>query len=278
MTRNQTTFQPHHRTKFEKCGLSIFRRAELSLSERLGARKGKFEVALSEVVYFRRSDTVIGYGRCIVLEIKHKSSGKVLARLNKADSLAGRKINGVNLSGASFVGQDMRGVGFISCNLTDADFSGCNLGKSLVKNSVLRRANFSNTVFDEANFSDAIFEVADFSNAVGKNVKFRHSKLNGADCTKVDFSGSDFSFAEIRANFQRANLKNSNLYGADLSTGSFVYVDFEGANMTDAKILRADFTYAKMQGCIGTNGKPWGQTVKNPQKKKWWQGWSKAAL
>ena len=40
--------------------------------------------------------------------------------------------------------------------------------------------------------------------------------------------------------------------------------------MTDAKIARATFAYTKMQGAIGTNGQPWGFTVRPKQEKKPW--------
>ena len=55
--------------------------------------------------------------------------------------------------------------------------------------------------------------------------------------------------------------------------------DLRKADMTDAKIARATFTYAKMEGSIGTNGRPWGFTVKPAQgKKAWWKVWDNAAL
>ena len=47
--------------------------------------------------------------------------------------------------------------------------------------------------------------------------------------------------------------------------------------MTDANILRADFSYAKMQESIGSNGKPWGYSANRP-KRAWWKIWKSAAM
>ena len=89
----------------------------------------------------------------------------------------------------------------------------------------------------------------------------------------------DFFFAVARANFSYATLAHANLFGADLTTADFTHSDLRKATMTDAKITRAKFAYANLEGCIGTNGRPWGFTVKPKQSKKaWWKVWNNAAL
>ena len=63
-------------------------------------------------------------------------------------------------------------------------------------------------------------------------------------------------------------------FGADLSEANFTNANLQRANMTDAKISRAIFTLTKMQGTIGTNGQPWGFTVRSRvAKKPWWKVW-----
>ena len=94
------------------------------------------------------------------------------------------------------------------------------------------------------------------------------------------FDKADFFFCELRSNFTGSSLVEANLFGADMSNGDFTRCDLRKYVMTDAKILGAKFEYAKMQESIGTNGQPWGFTVKNTSAKKpWWQIWgSRAAM
>jgi uncharacterized protein YjbI with pentapeptide repeats len=92
-------------------------------------------------------------------------------------------------------------------------------------------------------------------------------------------SKADFSFAEMRgSNFHGSILTKANLYGADVSEGDFSQSDLRDCNMTDAKIFKADFNFAKMTGSVGTNGRPWGASIKAAAKKPWWQIWRSAAL
>lgn len=131
----------------------------------------------------------------------------------------------------------------------------------------------------KADMSDNVLDVGKFIGCVAVGAMFRHSTFNGADLSKGNFSDADFFFAEARANFKGATLVSANLFGADLTTADFTQADLRKANMTDAKIARATFTYTKMEGSIGTNGRPWGFTVKPKEEKKaWWKVWNNVAL
>ncbi len=122
-------------------------------------------------------------------------------------------------------------------------------------------------------------DVANFECCIAVGTLFRHSKFNGANMTKGDFRKADFCFCELRADFKNAILVEANLFNADLTQADFTKADLRKANMTDAKIARAIFAYAKMEGCIGTNGRPWGFTVKGKEPKRpWWKVWNNAAL
>jgi uncharacterized protein YjbI with pentapeptide repeats len=120
--------------------------------------------------------------------------------------------------------------------------------------------------------------LADFSEVDASNSQFRHCKLSGATCSRGNFTKADFSFAEMHGNFNHADLNHANLYSCDLAASDFSHSDLRESVMTEAKIQQADFTFAKMQGSIGTNGKPWGvAAVKVVSKKPWWQVWGRNA-
>ena len=197
----------------------------------------------------------------------------------KNEAIRGCVLKGHDLAGADFSGQDLSGCKFTGCNLCDADFSGANLSFANLSNCVLRRAIFSGATLTKADMSDNVMDVAKFVGCTAIGTLFRHSKMNGADMMKGNFSDADFFFAEVRANFNNASLVSANLFGADLTQADFTQADLRKAVMTDAKIARAIFTYAKMEGSIGTNGRPWGFTVKPKEKKQpWWKVWNNAAL
>ena len=213
-----------------------------------------------------------------MVQIKHKTSGKFLLKA-KNESIRGCVLSGHDLTGADFSGQDLSGCKFTGCNFCDSDFSGANLSFSKIDNCVLRRADFSDATLTKADFSDSVLDVAILCRCMAVGALFRHSKLNGTDMSKGNFSDADFFFAEARSKFDHAILVGANQFGADLTTADFTQADLRKADMTDAKIARATFTYAKMEGSIGTNGRPWGFTVKPAQEKKaWWKVWDNAAL
>lgn len=211
-----------------------------------------------------------------MIQIKHKTSGKILLKA-KNDSIRGCRLSGLDLTGADFCGQDLEGCRFTGCNLSDADFSGTSLLNSQIENCVLRRANFSGCTMSKSDLSNNVLECAKFVGCAAVGALFRHSRFNGAELMKGNFSEADFFFAEMRCDMSGAKLIGANLFGADLTQADFSQADLRKANMTDAKIARAIFAYAKLEGCIGTNGKPWGFTVKPKTKKgAWWKVWNAA--
>ena len=213
-----------------------------------------------------------------MVRIKHKSSGKTLLKA-KNETIRGCVLKGHDLANADFAGQDLSGCKFTGCNLCDADFSGANLSAAEFDNCVMRRANFSGANLTKADMSDNVFDSASFIACIAIGTKFRHTKMNDVDFTKANLSDASFFFAEARSNFEYATLVNTDLFNADLSHADFSHADLRKANMTDAKIHNATFTFAKMDGSTGTNGRPWGFTIKPKQAKRpWWKFGSNAAL
>jgi uncharacterized protein YjbI with pentapeptide repeats len=155
-----------------------------------------------------------------------------------------------------------------------ANFSGAQF-----HNCMLKRVNFGEAVLEDAEMSDAVLDASDWIGAKASRIALRHAKLNNANMTGSDLSNSDCSFAEMRCLLIHADLSGANLYGVDFSGADLSQANLQNANMTGAKILGAKFAYAKMQGSISTNGKPWGAnapTAKAGDKRSWWQIWRAA--
>ena len=213
-----------------------------------------------------------------MIEIRHKETGKVLHRID-GDTLRGCKLKCIDLRGADFQNQDLSGCTMSGCSLSEADLRTAHLSKAKINNCVIQRGDFTNANLTEADLSDNVLDVSKFIRVNAKGSKFRHSKINGADLTGGCFDNADFFFCELRSNCTGASMVEANLFGADMSNADFTRADLRKSTMTDGKILGAKFEYAKMKDSIGTNGQPWGFTIKSTQPKRpWWQIWSRAAV
>ncbi|MDG2185394.1 MAG: pentapeptide repeat-containing protein [Mariniblastus sp.] len=211
-----------------------------------------------------------------MIEIKHKSTGKVLHTVD-GDSLRGCRLKCIDLRGADFQNQDLSKSYLSGCSLSEADLRTANLSNTKILNCVAQRTDFTNANLSNADLSDNVLDVSRFVKVNAKGCKFRHAKINGADFSEGNLDGTDFFFSELRSNFTAACLIGANLFGADMCNADFTRADLRKSIMTDCKILGAKFEYAKLQGSIGTNGHPWGFSSKNLPKKQWWKIWSSAA-
>ncbi len=211
-----------------------------------------------------------------MVQILQKETGKILLKA-KNDSLRGCKLAGYDLSGADFGNQDLSGCKFSGCNLSESDFRGAKFEQCKIESSILKRCSFSGANLSHADLSDNVFDNSTFKETIAVGTLFRHCKINNANFSKADLTKADFFFSELRSDFTNAILYETNLFGADLTTADFTKADLRKANMTDCRIARAIFAYAKMEGCIGTNGQPWGFAVKaKSSKKPWWKVWESA--
>ncbi len=211
-----------------------------------------------------------------MVQILHRETGKVLLKA-KNESLRGCKLAGYDLTGANFANMDLRGIKISGCNLADSDFRGAIFEQSRIESSILKRCFFSGANLSAADLSDNVFDGANFKECLAVGTLFRHCKINNASFAKSDLTKADFFFAELRSDFSNAILFETNLFGADLTTADFTKADLRKAVMTDCRIARAIFAYAKMEGCVGTNGQPWGFAVKaKSSKKPWWKVWESA--
>ena len=149
------------------------------------------------------------------------------AQVLKVSYLIGADFSGADLSKTVLVGADLSRVNLSKANLTEADLTGADLsGASLI----------------EANLNKANLWAANLMRA-----DLRRAKLTGANLWKANLNYADLTKANLRkADIHEAFLFNVQLRGADLSESTLWESIFNGANFTDAKLIRAKLGQAKL--------------------------------
>ena len=150
------------------------------------------------------------------------------ARLDRAE-LPGVDLTGANLEGASLTGADLRGA-LMGC----ADINDLLLSDDRVKAQCTdaRGANFT-----RARMTDAKMSGIDLSGA-----KFEDARLENAELSYAHASGANFSSAHlVGVDFTG---------GAQLIGTNFLLTSLQGADLTGAKLMLADFSSAGLQGAI----------------------------
>lgn len=122
------------------------------------------------------------------------------------------------------------GTNFCEATLTDADFS----------QTLLKSCDFSRSVLLRTHWRDA--EKLDYirsGETYLKSYEIRRLLRTG--------NGKDQSFAHL-TNFQGLNLQYSNLMRSDFTGTALVKGTFQGANLADAVLIKADLSYVNLQG------------------------------
>ena len=138
---------------------------------------------------------------------------------------------GACISG-DFSGLDLSGASFNKLSLNNANFSG----------STLRGASFAGSVIEESNFSGADMEGCKFDNCRIFETSFKGANLKNAS-------------------FVNAVSKTGTLSGGQWSHAGFLPVSFE-----NAELAGADFTGAKLNGCIFSGGSNAPLTLEQQEK------------
>jgi len=179
------------------------------------------------------------------------------------------------LDGAILTGATIRGCIFEEASVKETRFSGAHItesdmnklssaDKTQFNDSVLTNVWLSGSKFREANFANAKFEGAETKL---NGVTFEKANLTGAsfgegviltippnmlsahhdrDTSYISFKGANlqkvkFSPSGTIANLAYNNFEGANLTGAKLEEADLRYCKFKGANMTDASLSMADF-------------------------------------
>jgi uncharacterized protein YjbI with pentapeptide repeats len=172
------------------------------------------------------------------------------------------KLDGANLTGAT-----IRNCGFEEASIKEARFSGARITESdMNKLSSADKAQFNDTVLTNVYFSGSKFREANFVNAKFEGAE---TKLNGVSFEKANLTGASFGEGvslTIPPNWLRAHdglgydyisFKGANLqkvkFSPNSTTANLSYNNFEGANLTGARLQEAELRYCKFNGAIMTD-------------------------
>jgi uncharacterized protein YjbI with pentapeptide repeats len=172
------------------------------------------------------------------------------------------KLDGANLTGAT-----IRGCVFEEASVKEAHFSGAHITESdMNKLSSADKTQFNDSVLTNVWFSGSKFREANFANAKFEGAE---TKLNGVSFEKANLTGASFGEGvglTIPPNMLRAHdglgydyisFKGANLqkvkFSPNSTTANLSYNNFEGANLTGAKLQEAELRYCKFKGAIMTD-------------------------
>jgi uncharacterized protein YjbI with pentapeptide repeats len=172
------------------------------------------------------------------------------------------KLDGANLTGAT-----IRNCGFEDASVKETNFSGARITESdMNKLSSADKAQFNDSVLTNVYFSGSKFREANFVNAKFEGAE---TKLNGVSFEKANLTGASFGegiMLTIPPNWRRAHdglgydyisFKGANLqkvkFSPNSTTANLSYNNFEGANLTGAKLEEAELRYCKFNGAIMTD-------------------------
>jgi uncharacterized protein YjbI with pentapeptide repeats len=234
--------------------------------------KGKqFEDRLKEI------DSKLGEAIGQVLRQPAWTRQLVIDALDKGESLAKARLDGLNLASLDFTGADLcdatlRGVALHDARLERANLTGADLTKSDLTNASfaaadLSRADLSDAVVGSATFARARIETtvfakldltgADFTGAIGTAADFTGAALDGARFANATLPRSQFSAARAA----RADFSNAALQAANFASVKAPGIIMEGADLTNLRASRgADFSDGRF-ACARAPRSVWQQAI-----------------
>lgn len=168
--------------------------------------------------------------------------------LEKADASGGRfakaKLEGANLAGADFTGADfteavMSGVGAVGTTFENAVMEGILAHKMSAPGTLFTGANLADADFAFADLRDADFSGALLSDCILGGAMAAGLRLSGATGERCRFGGCCLSGS--RAD-ETTVLNDSRFFGVDLRDACWEGARLPRAQMTEAKLDRADFS------------------------------------
>lgn len=177
------------------------------------------------------------------------------------------KFSSAKLAGADFSGADLHTVDFANAGMQGANLAGLRSYLANFSGSDLRRADFSkanlfHARLDGADLRDAILSGASLEKASLRGARLAGAKLTEINLYQANLSDTDLSGADLGGrSLQGVNLRNAKLVGADLRDaflagpvgfaraeesllGPGRPADLRGADLTDARLDRADLRFA----------------------------------
>lgn len=199
-------------------------------------------------------------------------------------NFSGKDLSFLDLSDLDFKRANLAGANLLGANLTGANLAFVNLSGAKLDRTSLARANFTGanltnaTMYDvvgSLNFQVPASEAPIFTNAnlSGARIfaRLSRSNLHGVTLTdadlgternqfkmpkQTDLSGAILTEANLlRANFTGANLMFAKMMRANLEGAILIEADLSRADLSGADLTGADVTKANLDGAIFKNAK-----------------------
>jgi uncharacterized protein YjbI with pentapeptide repeats len=181
--------------------------------------------------------------------------------------LVGAQLSGANLSEAIMTAADLTRadltqssgvwVKFDQANLEGANLAGASLKHAIFHGARLNRAVFTGANLEESQFGmaeieGAYFSAANLETADLRKLPLRQTALRGAnlcgavvedaDLEGMDLSGVNFGGANLKGALLTGSLARDGIFiGARLSFAKLAFIDWEGADLRDAKLSDVSF-------------------------------------
>ncbi|MEQ8282353.1 MAG: pentapeptide repeat-containing protein [Parvibaculum sp.] len=171
---------------------------------------------------------------------------------------------------------DLSGLDFRNLNFSHGHFIGCDFTGANLEDSHFAGANLFSANFDGANLTRTDFARADLRGAQFENAELEGARLEGADLRRgavirrgasapVGKENSSFRGARmygtnmtecklLDANFDGAAMSGTSLQGADLRGASFAGAELKGVELSGANLADADFRRAVLDEATALRG------------------------
>jgi uncharacterized protein YjbI with pentapeptide repeats len=143
----------------------------------------------------------------------------------------------IDLSGADLTGANLQGADLSGSNLKGALLAGANL-----KQSQLQRADLSEADLTGADLEGANLAGAALSRAVLRRASLNFANLSQARLVEVDGRGVVEASPDHGAVVHRTSFLGAVIRDANLSDADFRWGIFQGADLSGARLLRADLS------------------------------------
>jgi uncharacterized protein YjbI with pentapeptide repeats len=197
-----------------------------------------------------------------------------VAVLAEAD-LTGARLDGANLTGAQLAGANFERASLLAAVLdgavaSGASFAAADLTRASLARAALDGADLSGSTLAGARFAGAALTDASVEGARGVGIDmagadltrlraaagpdFRNGSFRGASAEesmweRARLDGADLSFARMqRADFTKATLVEARLHAADLRGARFPRADLRGADLTDTDLFEGSLEKADLTG------------------------------
>ena len=171
----------------------------------------------------------------------------------------GKRYDNVDFLSTDFSGKSLNSLTFNFCSFNDVDFTDVDITNTRFLDSTFnnecnfidskfRGAHFERVKFHSCDLLDVDFEDAVFIDCRFESVNLKYANLIGSKWTDVLSTNADFE----GANLTRAKMTKVNLEGADLTDATLVGADFRNAKLAGTDLTGADLTGANFVGADTT--------------------------